>query len=145
MSKSFGYILVLLSLFFVLSCDKTKRTRKKLDGQWTILSYEYLNPSGLTYKYSAQGSFTFNDSSNDELSSFTIDMNYEGPSGTTPFYEEGYYVFNQEDHEYLDLYRVNADTITDTVPNARILLITKDDLMFEYLDSQGRKTFVMAK
>jgi len=45
----------------------------------------------------------------------------------------------------MDLYRVNADTITDTINGAWIVLITKDDLKFEYSDNLSRKTFIMAK
>lgn len=145
MNRHLTYILFMLTVVLSTGCDKTKRTRKKLDGEWTILSYEYMNPSGLTYKYSAQGTFIFNDSKSEDLSTFKIDMNYEGPSGSTPFHEEGFYEFSSDNWDRMDLYRVNADTITDTINGAWIVLITKDDLKFEYSDNLSLKTFIMAK
>ena len=145
MNRLMTYVLIVLTIALNSGCDKTKRTRKKLDGEWTILSYEYMNPSGFTYKYSAQGTFVFNDSESDELSTFQVDMHYDGPAGSTPFHEQGFYKFNSDNWDRMDLYRVNSDTITDTINDAWIVLITKDDLKFEYADNLSRMTFIMAK
>jgi len=145
MNRHLTYILLVLTITLSAGCDKTKRTRKKLDGEWSILSYEYMNPSGFTYKYSAQGTFIFNDSKSEELSTFKIEMDYEGPAGSTAFHEEGFYKFSSNNWDRMDLYRVNSDTITDTINDAWIVLITKDDLKFEYSDNLSRKTFIMAK
>lgn len=137
----FVFSLVLI----IMGCSKEEKAMKRLDGEWTIIAYEYLNPSGLTYKYVAGGTMSFGDGGKSLRADYGIDMTYEGSSGSVDFIQEGIYAFTYGDPEFVDLYRSNTMGGTDTIEKARIIMLTKDDLLFQFLEGTGTYTFTCVK
>lgn len=128
----------------LVSCSKVERTQKKLVGEWSIIGFKYTNASGITYNYDASGVGDFNNCDSPPCA-YSFDMNYTNNQGTSVnFNQGGNYAFVEDNGEYLDLYRTYGGT-SDTLKNARIILITKDDLLFEFGDLNGRYIFTMAK
>lgn len=132
-----------LALILLSSCNKNVKFEKELSGDWTIESYEFTTPNGLSYYYPAEGIMTFN---NESENSGTYSLDYEYISGSDTIHESetGEYIFNYDDNEHYDMYRVK-NGVSDTIKNARIILITKTDLRTEMGEVSGRRTFVFNK
>ncbi len=135
--------LIILMLSVLSSCNKDRKFEKELSGQWTIESYEFTNPNGLSYYYPAEGGITFNKET-ENSGTYTLDYTYVSGTDTIHESESGEYNFNYDDTEHYDMYRTK-NGISDTLKNARIILITKTDLRTEMGEVSGRRTFVFNK
>lgn len=136
-------VYILLVLLVAVSCSKVNRTQKKLNGEWDIIGYKITKPSGLTYHYDPSGKANFG-SCTGSLCEYSIDMDYQDQGVTIDFSNNGNYEFVKEDGEYFDIYRDNGGNF-DTIKDARIIMITRDDLLLEFGDLSGRHIFTMAK
>lgn len=142
MSK-FLYIASIIVL--VTACSKVTKTKRKLTGEWTVLSYKFTNINGLSYFYEPFTSkFKFGDCP-EEQCDYSFFMQYENQGNTVDFNQSGYYEFVENNGEYFELYRNNGMGGVDTIHKARIILITKDDLKAEFGDGNGRHVFIMQK
>ena len=130
-------------LFLVASCNKTKSTEKKMDGEWTIYKMKVTKSNGLSYYYEPTGTFNFS-GFNDGEGEYAINMSYITPNGTLSKIESGTIVLTQEGG-YFIFYRTNADGSVSELPEGRILLITKNDIEMVYQDNSENYTFVLEK
>lgn len=134
MSKSF-YIAFILLVFFS-SCDKVKKTQKKIKGEWEIVSYRTFNNAGLTEYHEANGKIKFG---SDTDSTFTYCEDFVVDGVTIQRSGIGTFV-NESGLDYkLDISLPTSSTMTD----CSIKLITKDDLKIEQRDSQLTHIFVL--
>ena len=142
MSK-FLYIASIIVL--ATACSKVKKTKRKLTGEWTVLSYQFTNINGLSYFYEPSVSnFQFGNCPEKQCD-YSFFMQYENQGSTVEFNQSGYYEFVENNGEYFELYRDNGIGGVDTLHKARIILITKDDLKAEFGDGNGRHVFIMQK
>lgn len=125
---------LIFSLFFV-SCDKQKRTTKKIDGEWEISIYKITDTEGLAEFAVCSGSYFFNSCSDKSAScDYTSNLIYDFPSSSGAAIETGTFEV-LPDGEYMDVTSLNATNIAISVYNCRILTLTKTDLQFEFTDS----------
>ena len=138
--KIFISIVILLTL--ITSCDKVKRTKKDLFGEWEIISHKISDVNGFTTYYETTGTITFGELSQN---SFTYSENYfyNYPNGIITSVREGDAVFNDESGDYYDL--TISSPGAEELKNCRIILITKDDLKLEQLDSGGIHIYILKK
>ena len=136
------FIAISIAILFT-ACNKVKSTEKKMDGEWTIYKMKVTKSNGLSYYYETTGTFTFSDF-NDGEGKYALNMSYVTPSGTILKNEFGKIVLKQKG-EYFDLFRENADGSIDQIIDARILLITKNDIEMLYQDNNENFTFVLEK
>lgn len=138
-------IYIVLALCFLSSCSKVNRTKKKITGDWNVLSYSHTTINGLTYIYEPTSSnFQFGDCP-DDACSYSFVMQYENQGSPVDFNQSGSYEFIEKNGEYFEMYRNNGLGGVDTIHSARIILITNDDLKAEFGDGNGRHIFVMQK
>lgn len=137
------YILILVLSFS--SCSKIKQTKRKLTGDWNVVSYKFTNINGLTYNYEPHsGNFHFGECDTD-LCDYSFKMQYYNQGVNTIFDQSGSYEFIEKNGEYYELYRNNDLGGVDTIHSARVILLTKDDLLTEFGDISGRHIFVLQK
>jgi len=133
------YIISITFLLFA-SCSKVKQSKKRIEGEWEIISYRTTNASGLTHYYETTGTITFGD---DTDSSFTYNENfvYEGASGIISRQRSGIGTFiNGSAYNHrLEIFAPSVFTLSEST----FRLITKDDLKIEQRDSQFTHTFVL--
>lgn len=138
MNKSI-YI-ISIALLFLASCDKVKKSKKRIEGQWEIISYRTTNSSGLTHYYETTGTITFGD---DTDSSFTYaeDYTFEGSSGPVIRQRTGIGTFKNGSafNHRLELFTPSILTMNECT----FKLITRDDLKIEQRDSQFTHTIVL--
>lgn len=122
------------------SCSKIKKTKKRIDGEWEIISYRTTNSSGLTHYYDAIGTITFGD---DTENTFTYSENfsYEGSSGTVNFQRQGIGTFTNDEGLKHSLHLLTPVDIT--MDDCTFRLVTKDDLKIEQRDNYFTYTIVL--
>jgi len=129
--------ILFLSIFLLslISCDKQKRTTKKIDGEWEITSYKLTDNQGLSEYAVCSGSYIFN-SSEDETDSFKYSCNliFEFPSISGSTIESGVFQLFP-DGEYMDVTNINSFNDVISTYNYRIITLTKTDLHLEFTDS----------
>ena len=122
------------------SCSKVKRTKKKIDGQWEIISYKRVNSSGLTHYYETTGTITFGEDT-DSTFMYCEDYTFQGDTGPVVVQRTGIGTFVGENG--LD-YRLDLVLPTPTtLHECTFRLITKDDLKIEQRDNQYTYTIVL--
>ncbi len=141
MKNSIFFILILSSVLF--ACNKQKSVVKKLTGEWSIYSYTFQNLQGLSYKYTAQGSFRF-DNCESDYCSYELKMNYIVSGQSYVKNESGTYKV-EDDGEYFTLKRINSDGSISILTENRILLINKDQLKLLFQDEIGIHHFILEK
>ena len=135
-------VVTCLFLFIAVSCNKVKRIEKKLAGDWEIIAYTFQNANGLSYKYPASGTFSFNDCES-EYCAYALQLNYEVNSNTLQKTSAGEYTM-LSDAEYFELKRNNSDG-SITLISGRILHINKSQLETEFKDENGIHYLVLEK
>lgn len=117
------------------SCDKQKRTTKKIDGEWEITSYKLTDTEGLSDYAVCSGSYIFI-SGEDETDSYKYSCNltFEFPSISGSTIESGVFQLFP-DGEYMDVTNINSFNDVISTYNYRILTLTKTDLHLEFTDS----------
>lgn len=134
-------LLILLAAMLVLaSCDKVKQTQKHLDGDWTILEYEFIDHNGLHYFYPVEGTMTFGNST-DNFCDYSLDMDYTYSGASTPKVESGRMEF--QDGEYFVMHR-ESPTV-GLIQYARVVVITNDDLKIIFTDEAGAHELILEK
>lgn len=137
-------IFILLISSLIAGCSKVKKTKKELNGEWQVVSYKFTNLNGLSYFYSTQENAVTFENCDSEFCGYSIFVEYENQGDFDTLNFSGQYKFKDEKAEYFDML-VNNKPIIDTIKDARIILITKDDLMTEFNDDTGRHLLVMKK
>lgn len=128
------FFLFIFSLFFT-SCDKQKRTTKKIDGEWEITSYKLTDTEGLSEYAACSGSYIFNSCENKSTScGYSCALAFEFPSITGTAIESGIFEV-LPDGEYMDVTNIDSLNAVISLYNYRILILTKTDLHLEYTDA----------
>jgi hypothetical protein len=107
-----------------------------------VISFKFTNPNGLSTHHEPTSSCVIFSDCEEEVCDYSIKMLYDDQGTIKTFDESGTYEFVKEDGEYFNLYRQNGSQI-DTLYDARIILITKDDLLTEFSDENGKYVLVM--
>jgi hypothetical protein len=117
------------------SCDKQKRTAKKLAGEWEIYSIKKTDPLGLTEYATCSGTMTFG-SCEDHLApcDYTMSLSFTYPSGSGTTIQNGTFE-PVEKGDYMNVTTLNSDNVQTSVYNYRILTLTKTDLQIIFTDS----------
>jgi hypothetical protein len=137
-------LFIALSLILLgAACSKIKSTEKKMDGEWTIYTMKVTKSNGLSYYYETTGTFNFSEI-NDHAGKYALNMTYITPTGTVSKNESGKFIL-KEKGKYFDLYRDNPDGSITTIPDARIVLITKNDIEMLYQDNNEGFWFILEK
>lgn len=131
-------------MFSLSACSRVKSTKKELGGQWEVVSYKYTNSNGLSYYYTAINSNVYFDNCSDDKCPYGIEIVYDNQGIYDTMKVAGTYQFLDKKAEYYDL-TVDGGTPSDTISSARILLITKDDLLTEYIYKNAMHTLVLKK
>lgn len=131
-------------LIILVGCSKTTKVHKKLAGEWTIASYKFTNSYGLSYYYPATGKFKFENCQEDTCD-YDIHFNYSINDSTKSKDYQGWYYFLDKNAEYFDMINVDTSGTIDTLHDARIVVITKNDMLMLIDDWSGRHTFVLEK
>lgn len=103
-----------------------------------------MNSNGLTQHYDPIESCIIFGDGDTEICDYSMTFSYNDQGATVYVTQQGTYEFVKDDGEYYNLYRQNGSQI-DTLSNARVILITKDDLLTEFADEAGRHTLVLQK
>ena len=141
--KATKIIWFLMVSLLVISCSKTKKTTNKLEGEWQVYEYKVSNSQGLTYFYTAEGTITFKNFS-ENICDYFIDITYDN-QGTIYSKNESGTLILHEDGEYYDMNRLNADETTTVLEDGRIILLTSDDLKTYFGDEFGLHQFILEK
>ena len=128
MKKSLSLLLILS--VFILSCDKIKKTEKEMEGTWAIYSVKTTETTGLSYYNYNAGTITYSDF-NDGNGLYSMDLTFKTSSGLVTKHESGT-ISLKGDGEFYDLVRNNSDGTTTSIIDARIILITKNDIKCYY-------------
>jgi hypothetical protein len=119
----------------ITSCDKQKRTSKKIDGEWEITSYKLTDTEGLSEYAVCSGSYIFNSCENKSAScGYSCAIAFEFPSITGTAIQSGIFEV-LPDGGYMDVTTINSSNIVISSYNYRILILTKTDLHLEFTDS----------
>ena len=117
------------------SCDKQKRTTKKIDGEWEISIYKLTDTEGLAEYAVCSGSYIFNycaDISN--ACDYSCNIIFDFPNNTGTSIETGTFKV-LPDGGYMDVTHINSTNTVISTYNYRILTLTKTDLQLEFTDS----------
>jgi len=129
---------LLMILFFVTSCDKEKRTVRRIDGTWEIKSFKRILSSGISIYAEVTGEMKI-ESSSDEYweKAYNLQFNYSFPSfsGTT---NQSGLINVLESGDYMDVSTLNAADVVTRIDNHRIMVLTSTDLQLEFTDSVGQ-------
>lgn len=137
--KKLFYILS-IALLLLGSCSKIKKSQRRIEGEWEIISYRQTNISGLTTFYDAVGTLTFGENTDDTFT-YIENYTYEGPSGPVVVQREGIGTFTNKlgmSHR-LDFLLPTVFTLEDCT----FRLITKDDLKIEQRDASFTHMLVL--
>jgi hypothetical protein len=125
-------------LFFVASCDKEKKTIRRIDGTWEIKSFKRILSSGISIYADATGELKI-ESSSDEYweKAYTLQFDYAFPSfnGTT---NQSGLINVLESGDYMDVSTLNTTNVVTRIDNHRIMVLTSTDLQLEFTDSVGQ-------
>ena len=136
--------LILICISFLFSyCSKIEKTKKRLDGTWNAVSYQYTTNLGFSYFYDTEGIIEF-ENCDEDTCSYSIDLNYSNSTDSGTKSEFGNYIFIDEEGEYFSLYRIGINGV-DILDSGRIILITNSDLKIEYVDNIGRHIYTLEK
>ena len=125
----FTFILF-ITLILLDSCSKEKQFSKKLDGNWKVDFLQVQDGEGFMYFDSLpKGTFTFH--SDQKVISAIVAYQYVNLNG---FNIKDSFKVNHENYHFNSkfdriLFNQNSDSI-----NARIILLTKKSMEFEYYD-----------
>lgn len=135
-------IIVLLGISLLFGCNKTQRNAKRLDGTWTIYSYAQITSGGFLQYYTADGTITFEDSGDGNLS-FEDDFTYFTPTDTITSKRAGTIVLGGEEGLEIDLSLTSPNGVF--VDNETIHLLNRDDLKIEFRQNGTGHLFVLQK
>jgi hypothetical protein len=138
----FTFILF-ITLILLDSCSKEKQVSKKLDGNWKVDFLQVQDGEGFMYFDSLpKGTFTFH--SDQKVISAIVAYQYVNLNG---FNVKDSFKVNHENYNFNSkfdriLFNQNSDSI-----NARIILLTKKSMEFEYYDLNKYKLvrFILSK
>lgn len=120
----------LIFLFSFFSCSKEQRVGKKLNGTWTVDFMQIQDSEGFTY-FDSLPNGTLNFLTSDNLINANVAYHYVTLNGfsvkDTFKVSQEYFIFNSKFDRIF--FNVNSDSI-----NARIILLTKKSMEFEYYD-----------
>ena len=114
-----------------------------MDGEWTIYTMKVTKSNGLSYQYETTGTFNFSNFNGDE-GKYALNMTYITPTGTISKNESGK-IRLKEKGKYFDFYRDNSDGSVTLIEDARIILITKNDIEMLYQDNNENFWFILEK
>tara|TARA_B110000305_G_scaffold139342_1_gene155427 strand:- start:251 stop:682 length:432 start_codon:yes stop_codon:yes gene_type:complete len=143
MKPCFFLVFLLLLVFLVPSCSKERKVLKRMHGNWTITQYTFQNFNSFKYVYPSQGSFFFEDCSNDYCA-YAISVSYEVGSISFQKNESGTYELDN-DAEHYTLLRNNLDGSISNLDECRIVFINKDQMSTQIKDEFGIHHFVLEK
>lgn len=131
-------LILLMLLVFVASCDKEKKTVRRIDGTWEIKSFKRILSSGISIYADVTGEMKI-ESSSDEYweKAYTLQFEYAFPSfnGTT---NQSGLINVLESGDYMDVSTLNAADVVTRIDNHRIMVLTSTDLQLEFTDSVGQ-------
>jgi hypothetical protein len=117
-----------IAVLLLASCSRVKKSQKRIQGTWEIVSYRQTDVAGFTEFYEAAGTITF-DEDTDNTFMYVEDYTYQGASGPVIVQRSGIGTFTNDlgmDHQ-LDF----VHPVPMTLNNCTFRLITKDDLKIE--------------
>ncbi len=135
------FLICTLFLFVIIACNKQKLNSKKLNGEWTIISYSITNNEGLTTKSSnCQGSINF------QLDSNRFDLNIIYNTGGTTDTSIAYGSYQVAENGSEILFSNSVGLNLTNSGKYRILTINASDLQIEGGDSLGNvNTYLFSK
>jgi hypothetical protein len=131
-------VVLLLVLIFVASCDKEKRTVRRIDGTWEIKSFKRILSTGISIYADVTGKMKIENSSDEYWEkAYTLEFDYAFPSfnGTT---NQSGLINVLESGEYMDVSTLNSADVVTRIDNHRIMVLTSTDLQLEFTDSVGQ-------
>ena len=131
-------LILLMILFFVISCDKERRTVRRIDGTWEIKSFKRILSTGISIYADVSGEMKI-ESSNDEFweKGYDLQFNYTFPSFNGITNQKGL-INILESGEYMDVSTINSADIVTRIDNHRMMVLTSTDLQLEFTDSVGQ-------
>lgn len=131
-------VVLLMILIFVTSCDKEKRTVRRIDGTWEIKSFKRILSSGISIYAEVTGEMKI-ESSNDEYweKAYKLQFNYAFPSSSGTTNQSGL-INVLESGEYMDVSTLTSSEVVTRIDNHRIMVLTSTDLQLEFTDSLGQ-------
>ena len=121
---------IMLSVSFLYSCSKEKRTLNKLEGNWDLSSFKVTSDEGWTVYPSFEGELKFKEPKTND---FQFRLLYWEETDTLSFEQTGIFELTNEG-ENLTCFNSKGDSIVSTY---RILTLTSTDLQLEELLSTG--------
>ncbi len=123
---------------FVLSCDKGKQSRKKLNGEWEITSYEEIIFDGTTEKFALNsGTATFSIDKKSKLGTVEINWNADNATDSAIFNFVG------------DFAQISLRELQFNAPNqtydCHIDRQLKKDMILEMVVNPNRKSVLVLK
>jgi hypothetical protein len=120
----------MLSISFLYSCSKERRTLNKLEGDWDLSSFKVTSDEGWTVFPSFEGELKFKEPKTND---FQFRLLYWEETDTLSFEQTGIFELTNEG-ENLTCFNSTGDSIVSTY---RILTLTSTDLQLEELLSTG--------
>lgn len=119
----------LLALIFA-SCNKEVSLNKKIDGEWGTHSLKLIEPNGLSYYVSSNGTITFSpDGKKSTKGTYSINISYDYNGVENNVQENG-------------TYQLEGDKLVrffDSMENeSRVVYVTSKDLEFEIPNLNNR-------
>lgn len=121
---------IMLSISFLYSCSKERRTLNKLEGDWDLSSFKVTSDEGWTVFPSFEGELKFKEPKTND---FQFRLLYWEETDTLSFEQTGIFELTNEG-ENLTCFNSTGDSIVSTY---RILTLTSTDLQLEELLSTG--------
>ena len=129
-----------IAVLLLASCSRVKKSQKRIQGTWEIVSFRQTDVAGFTEFYDAVGTITF-DEDTDNTFTYVEDYTYQGTSGPVIVQRSGIGTFTNDfgmDHR-LDF----VLPVPMTLNNCTFRLITKDDLKIEQRGTQFTHMLVL--
>ena len=129
-----------IAVLLIASCSRVKKSQKRIQGTWEIISYRQTDVAGFTEFYDAVGTITFGEDTDNSFT-YVEDYTYQGTSGPVVVQRSGIGTFTNDfgmDHQ-LDF----VLPVPLILSHCTFRLITKDDLKIEQLDNQFRHMLVL--
>ena len=136
-------VLIYFALASLVGCNKVKKSKRQLDGIWTIVSYQYTDPSGFSYFPEVSGKMYF-ENCESEACTYSMDIQYSDPAITGSRVEQGTYLLNEEANKF-DLTSILPAGDTELKPNNEILFLRKNDLNFMYVENGRVHRYIFEK